>query len=78
MSQGDARRKGRTVALSEEQRSERLRGLIKRLHSADGLDRDALREVEKADDERPAPRGFDVRRDIDGTPEEAREKRERP
>jgi hypothetical protein len=65
------------VALSEEQRSERLRRLIKRLHSADGLDRDALRDVEKADDERPELRGFDARRDIDGTPEEVRKGRER-
>ena len=64
--------------LSEERRAERLRRLIKRLHSADGLDRDALRCVEQAGDERRVLRGFDVRREIDGTPEEVREGRERP
>lgn len=34
-------------ALSEEQRAERLRSLAKRLHRPDGLDRDALRQIEK-------------------------------
>jgi hypothetical protein len=34
-------------ALSEEQRAERLRLLTKRLHSRDGLDRDALKHIER-------------------------------
>lgn len=34
-------------ALSEEQRAERLRLLAKRLHSPDGLDRDALKHIEQ-------------------------------
>lgn len=34
-------------ALSEEQRAERLRLLVKRLHSPDGLDRDALKRIEQ-------------------------------
>lgn len=75
MSHRDARRIGEKLALSEEQRPERLRRLTKRLHSADGLDRDALRYVEQTGDERRVLRGFDVRRDIDGTPEEVREAR---
>ena len=57
MSHRDARRIGEKPALSGEQRAERLRRLTKRLHSADGLDRDALQAVEQAGDEsieRPA------------------------
>jgi len=34
-------------ALSEAQRAERLRSLANRLHSPDGLDRDALKSIEK-------------------------------
>lgn len=34
-------------ALSEAQRTERLRSLAKRLYSPDGLDRDVLKNVEK-------------------------------
>jgi hypothetical protein len=78
VSHRDARLIGENLALSEEGRAERLRRLIKRLHSADGLDRDALRYVEQTGDERRVLRGFDVRREIDGTPEEVREGRERP
>jgi hypothetical protein len=78
VSHRDARRIGERPALSGKQRAERLRRLIKRLHSADGLDRDALQAVEQAGDEPQGLRGFDVRRDIDGVPEEIREGRGRP
>jgi len=66
------------LALSEEQRGEWVRRLTKRLHRANGLGRDALRYVEQIGDERPVLPGFDVRRDIDGTPEEVRDGRKRP
>lgn len=74
----DARRIGEKPALSGEQRAELLRRLTKRLHSADGLDRDALQAVEQSGEDPQVRRGFDVRRDIDGTPEEVREGRGRP
>lgn len=78
MSHRDARRIGEKPALSGGQRAERLRQLTKRLHSADGLDRDALQAVEQTGDEPQVPLGFDVRRDIDGAPEEVREGRGQP
>jgi len=78
MSHRDARRSAEKPALSEEQRAERLRLLAKRLRHPGGLDRDALRNVERTGDERLVLRGFDVRRDMAGTPEEVRDGRERP
>lgn len=56
MSHRDARRSGEKLALSGDQRDERLRRLTKRLHSANGLDRDALRHVMQAGDERETER----------------------
>ncbi len=57
MSHRDARRIGERPALNREQRVGRLRRLTRRLRSADGLDRDALRNLEQAGTEgieRPA------------------------
>jgi hypothetical protein len=58
VSHRNARRIGEKLALSEEQCAERLRRLAKRLHGADGLDRDALRYVEQTGDEWPVLRGL--------------------
>lgn len=66
-----------TFARMDEQRAERLCLLVKRLRHPGGLDRDALKYVEQAGDERRVLRDFDVRRDIDGIPEEVRKGRER-
>jgi len=55
VSHRDARRIGERPALNGKQRAERLQRLAKRLRSVDGLDRDALRNIEQAGTESIEP-----------------------